>query len=211
MTGPVNTFGHADSSALLAAERLERALRADVDLQSLLDLAQLWIEPMHREEDAVALVAFVLQLFPDHPRAAVLSAYLALHYWMDDDSLRQAEGLLRRVLAQGHEVGAAAFLLDEILRRLGPDIADANIDLLRQSVAAEPSWSINHVRLARALAARGDTRGAIAELNTAIDNRIESHTPLGPLLNSYHEVFTGQLNLPDSWIEQRDRLAAGLS
>jgi hypothetical protein len=201
--------GHADRATQQVAGRLADTLRANLDVPVLLDLAQLWIEPMHREEDAATLVGYVLLVQPGQPRAAVFSAYLALHYWMDDEHLRAAAALLREVLAAGHEVGAAALLLDEILRQLGPDAADANIDLLRQSVAAEPTWSVNRVRLSRALAARGDTPGALAELDAAIATMIDPDTPMEPLVHSYHSIFTGRTDLRHRLIAQRATLAAG--
>ncbi|WP_433298173.1 tetratricopeptide repeat protein [Actinoplanes sp. CA-030573] len=192
MTDP---YGHADAAALEAAARRE---------MSLLELAQLWIEPMHREDDAAELVETFLRVSPGNPRAVVLSAYLALHYWMDDEHLDAAADGLRDVLDRGAEVGAAAMLLDEILRQRGPDPADATVELLRRSVAAEPSWSLNHVRLARAYAARGDIAAARSEFDAAIANILD--TVPDPVAESFHTLFTGCLNDRSRVVAERARL-----
>ena len=191
MTDP---FGHADPATLAVAARLD---------EGVLDLAQLWIEPMHREDDAVELVEAALRVEPGRPRAVLLSAYLALHYWMDDDHLDAAAAALRDLLARGVETGAAAMLLDEINR--GRD-GGYDLDLLRRSVAAEPGWSLNHVRLSRAYAARGDRAAAAAELDTAIANILDPDERGDPVAHSFDALFTGRVNRRDRLVTERAEL-----
>ena len=188
--------GHADVAGLAAAARREEAV---------LELVQLWIEPLHREDDAAVLVEAFLRIVPGHPRAVVLAAYLALHYWMDDEHLDAAADQLRGVLAGDAETGAAAMLLDEIRRRRG--LGEGDVGLLRRSVGAELSWSLNHVRLGRMYAARGDAAAARTEFDLAVANLFEPDVVLDPVAGSFHSLFTGCLNLRDRVISERTRLA----
>jgi tetratricopeptide (TPR) repeat protein len=186
--------GHADAAAVRAAGQ-----RTD----AVVELAQLWIEPMHREDDAADLLEVLLRISPGHPRAVLLSGYLALHYWTDSEHLDRAAAQLREVLAARAEIGAAALLLDEILRR---DNSTPDLDLLHRSVSAEPSWSLNHVRLARAYTAVGRPAAALAEWDIAIANILEPDTPLDPLTESFHTLFTGCLNTRSRLVAERAAL-----
>jgi hypothetical protein len=117
-----------------------------------------------------------------------------------------AASRLRDVLALSLEVGAAAMLLDEILRQRGPEAPDANIELLLRSVAAEPTWSLNRVRLARAYVARGDIAAARASLDAAIANMIDPDTPADPLTESFDALFTGRRAVRRRVIDERAEL-----
>jgi hypothetical protein len=64
-------------------------LRDQLDTESLLNLAQLSLEPLHDEEDAALLVQYVLRFEPGQPRAGILLAYLALHYWIIDEEVQK--------------------------------------------------------------------------------------------------------------------------
>ena len=187
-------YGHADPATLALADRLA---------EGVLDLIQLWIEPMHREDDAAELVAALLRIEPVPSRAVLLSAYLALHYWMDDEHLDAAAAALAGLLSRDEQVGAAALLLDEITRSRG---GDHDVQLLRRSVAAEPGWSLNHVRLARALAAGGDRAGAATELDLAISNVLDPDPREDPVAHAFDTLFTGRVAIRDRIIAERAKL-----
>jgi hypothetical protein len=197
--------GHADEAALLAASQLEDLLRQQLDLSALVDLAQLSIEPLHREDDAALFVSYALRLHPGHPRASIIYGYLALHYWIADEWLHRADGILQSLVDRGLELGAAPVLLDEVRRQTGSDAPDANIDLLRLSVSAEPTWSINHLRLARALRAQGDHVAARMEFDLAIGNLLEGGHNIDPVSESFHDCFTGCFASRERLIAERDQ------
>lgn len=177
-----------------------------MDTERLLDLAQLSIEPLHREDEAIVLVEFVLRFEPDNPRARILFAYLALHYLIVDEQVRRAEGLLRDLVERRVELGAAASLLDDVRERIAPTGPEGDVELLRLSVEAEPSWSDNHHRLGRALYTRGDPVGAWREYDAAIGNLVDRASPMDPLVVSFHDCFTGCTSTRERLIADRDKL-----
>jgi hypothetical protein len=74
-----------------------------------------------------------------------------------------------------------------------------DVDLLRLSVAAEPTCSESHHRLGRALCALGDRPGALREYDAAIDNVIDRDITLDPVTTSFHDCFTGR-NATREWL-----------
>jgi hypothetical protein len=197
--------GHADFDTVRYVEQLEHLIAERVPVESVLKLAQLSVEPLHREDIALTLVDFVRRFEPGNARACLLHAYLSIHYLIVDEALVSAEVELTDLIARGQEVGAAAVLLDEVRRRMSPaDRDDANIELLQLSVGAEPAWSINHLRLGRALRARGDDRGALAEMEIAI--ACLSGPDSDPAIESFEDCFTGRRASRDRLVAERDRI-----
>jgi hypothetical protein len=124
--------------------------------------------------------------------------------------VQKAEALLQGLVDRGQQLGAATLLLDEVRRRLRPPFTEVDVELLRLSVAAEPTWSDNHHRhrLGWALYTLGDRAGALREYDAAINNIIDRDITLDPVTTSFHDCFTG-CNATREWLlADRDKLLA---
>jgi hypothetical protein len=197
--------GHAGVEILRWIEALRENIAEQLPTQHLLDLALLSIEPLHEEDRALELVDLVLGFRPQSARAHLLRAYLDLNYLIVDEALADAESRLSKLVDAGEEVGAAAVLLDEVRRRVNPEAGDdSNIDLLMLSTTVEPDWSINHLRMARGLRARGDRVGARHELDLAIAHL--SDPGADPVMESFEDCFTGRRASRERLIAERDRM-----
>jgi len=196
---------NSEASALRHVEQLRLAVRGILEVGPILEMAQLSIEPFHREDQALTLAQFACILEPDQPRGLLLQAYLGAHYLITDEAASAAQAILRDLINRQCEVGAAAVLLDELLRRRNPESRyDANIELLYLSLDAEPDWSINHLRLGRALLARGESEDARAHIDHAIVNLID---PLpDPVAESFEDCFTGRRASRERLILERSRI-----
>jgi hypothetical protein len=167
-------MGHTtESDRVLLAELEQRLLEKVATSEDILILALLYIEPAHDEKRAAVLLGSLLRTPPYHNVAAIWLAYLALHAFMDDDSLRRSVELLQEVVtAPDNEYRAAAhLLLAEIAQELGKDI-DLRVDHIRASVAEAPRWVSNHHLLAELLSVQGSSGEAVAELRIAVENVI---------------------------------------
>jgi hypothetical protein len=196
--------GHADGASLRQVEALRMSIASQLPIHDLLDLAMLSIEPLHQEDTALEIVNLVLEFHPYLARANLLRAYLDMHYLILDEALADAESRLSVLVNSGEEVGAAAVLLDEVKRRGDPTSPDdCNHDLLLLSTTVEPDWSINHLRLARALVARGDRSGALHEFDLAISHLADPGED--PIKESFEDCFTGRRASRQRLIAERDR------
>ena len=104
--------GHATNEELKLIEQLEAVADPEKSqLEDLLELGQLYIEPCHREEEGITLFETVLRRDPHNACAKFWLAHCYRHYRMDPDSLQRAAVLLRSVSNTDTKYAAAADML----------------------------------------------------------------------------------------------------
>lgn len=164
--------GHATEAELERVENLERLL-AEHGLggDDLLELALMYVEPLHEEDSAIRLLKEVAQGNSDDWVARVWLAHLYLHHRMDKDALRAGQQLLSPLTHQQGGPAAAAFLL---LSQIGRDLdeldARGQAALLERSVNQAPDWVLNHYLLADCYRQLGMSDAALRELSVAEAN-----------------------------------------
>lgn len=186
--------GHASAEELELVRRLESTVDPVAGpVDDLLELAQLYIEPCHREADAIRLLEAALRRDPDDARARFWLAYCCLHYLMDPDALRRAAALLGPVIEKDPQrAGAALMLLAEILEEQGALPLDRRIALLEASVRSEPEWVHNRQSLAWAYKEAGRLSDALAQIRAALTN-IASPDPAWTVTRrNFEESITGR-------------------
>ncbi len=184
-------------------KKLVSDLVSRVDIRSLLAIALLE-SPVGREEDlAITCTELVLKLDPGNSRAAILSGYQALNYWLDDTHVNQSIRLLERLLEEGKkEIGAAAILLDRLREwRSKRNSYVVDIELMRRSIESEPGWATNHFLLGIALLKQGAGPAAEIEFDTALGNLIDQAEDLSPEQEAFEICFTGRLGVRESLSE----------
>jgi tetratricopeptide (TPR) repeat protein len=198
--------GHTTPEVREAIIKLEDRVRSTVDMGDLLDLAQLYFEPAHRDDQAAAICELVLALDPGNSRAQVGVAYAAIHNEMTEAALRQAVDLLEEACDDPNAAGVANMLLAEALEDLGELTAERKTRLLELSVAAEPGWVANRRRLARTYAQLGRCEEAKQEMSMALRNLVPEDAYLSPLEESFHTCFTGRTESSAELTRERDQL-----
>lgn len=194
--------GHASPEELEFVSSLAAAVAAEVPVERILDLVVVLNEPAHAEPTALKLCDFVLALQPTNARAAVWYAYLAIHHLMHSEALEGAVALLlESACRDASTAGAAYMLLDEALTDLGRDVLSERIERLEASIRAEPSWSENHRRLARAYHEAGRREEAERHLEAAIANLLDER-PADLVDASTHECLTGRLTVRSYFDEE---------
>lgn len=184
--------GHAAPEELREIETREAELDpATSPVADLLELGLLYLEPAHREEDAIRLFESILARDPDHGPARLWLAYSLLHYAMDQPSLARAQDLLTPLLDAGTYGGAAHMLLAEVRDEQGADVGE-RIRLLEASVAQEPDWVSNRHDLAWAYSAAGRHDAAAEQLEQALE-AIRAEDPSWTAAErSYDQSITGR-------------------
>lgn len=161
--------GHAGPDELREIEAREARLDpATSPVGDLLQLGLLYLEPAHREDEAIELFETVVARTPEHAPARLWLAYSLLHFVMDAPALARAEEVLTPLLDSDSNEGAAYMLLAEVRDEQGADIAE-RIRLLETSVAREPDWVANRHDLAWAYSAAGRHDEAAAQLRKALE------------------------------------------
>jgi tetratricopeptide (TPR) repeat protein len=188
--------GHASAEELELIKRLE----AGIDLKEsstkdLLELGQLYIEPSHREAEAIQLFETVLQRDPYNASAKFWLAYCCVHYLMDEDALQRATDLLESVIERGdgeEYTSAAYMLLAEVLEE-GDLSTERKIQLLEASVGYEPDWVYNHQSLAWAYMEAGKPSDALEQINQALSN-VKSPDPEWSVTKwNFEETISGRI------------------
>jgi thioredoxin-like negative regulator of GroEL len=163
-------YGHASPEE----ERLIKHLENTVDftnspLQDLLELGLRYIEPCHREQDAIKVFRAILKRDPTHSTAKSWLAYCYIEFLMDRVSLQRAEELLMSIIESGERsAGHAYMLLAEALE--GDPSIPRKLQLLERSIELEPKWVYNRMMLASVYKKVGRVKEAIAQLSTALQN-----------------------------------------
>lgn len=184
--------GHATSSELQEIQRLEANL--DLSLNSvddLMQLALLYMEPAHREEEAIQLLEAVISRDPLIGEARIWLAYVLLHYKMDSVSLSRAIEVLTPLLEDPTFDGPASMMVAEVLEEQGADLGD-RIQFLEMSVAKEPSWVNNRQDLAWAYSASGRSEDARRQLELALGSVRRANPAWGVHRRNFEESITGR-------------------
>jgi tetratricopeptide (TPR) repeat protein len=186
--------GHATA----AEEAMVRALESRLDPAtsspaSLLELALLYQEPCHEEDEAIELLEAILERDSNYSLAKIWLAYLHRHYSLDPASFKKARQLLQSVPDSDRALRAAALLL---LAEIGQGLEDLSapelISLLQASVALAPTWVANRNLLGWYLAEIGERDEAAAQIRAALGNIIPLD-PAWPLAEREFEVsITGR-------------------
>jgi len=185
-------YAHASANEHTEIERLRRVAEARGSRRAKLDLAQVLLEPAHREDEAFAIYESLLAENPNDADAAIGASYVHIHTFMAKANLRMAVDLLSRVLDQEAAAGRAEMLLAEVLGDLGELDSERNIALLQRSVARAPSWSRNHLLLAVAYRDAGMMPEARLHIGLAIQNRLAVGRPLTLVETSFEDCYTGR-------------------
>jgi len=188
------TSGHATPEELERVSRLEATLDlATSPVGELLALGLLYLEPFHREDDAMHVFEALLAREPDHGLAKLWLAYAYLHHVMDDAALARAAEVLESLLDGDSEVAAAArMLLTEVLEERGSPRLDERIRLLEESVEREPGWVYNRQSLAWAYRDAGRHADALDQIDDAVRNATGIHPDASVALRAFEESITGR-------------------
>ena len=189
----------------------DRELLGDIDLDKWADFSL--IQAVGEDSllaDACATV--VLSFEPNHPIAALSSAYVV---WagLYLERIDQAIASMQRLAKLGLHLGAATYMLDQLHDRREdfgndfPSLETHDRASLALSIAAEPTWVNNHLALAEAYRQAGLTELSRSEEDTAARNCLgqDAAVGLGRQEIAYHEAFTGLLTDPAEIFEERDR------
>jgi len=186
--------GHATDEDM----KIVRQLESKIDLESspladLLELGQLYIEPCHREEEAMRIFEAVLARDPNNADAKFWLAYCCLHYLMVPAAIRRAAILLESVIQTNPErAGAAYLLLAEVLDEEGNLTVDRKIELLEKSVALEPTWVHNRESLAWAYMEAARFADALEQISKALTNVVTPNPEWSITTRNFEESITGR-------------------
>lgn len=204
--------GHATPEELKKVARLEALLdRATSPLRDLIELAQLYLEPCHREADAISLLEQVLARDPNHAGGKFWLAYCYVRFRMDEASVRRAVRLLETIDENVPPyAGAARMLLAEALEDVGALTLEKDIQLLEESVALEPAWPRNRRHLALAYERVGRLGEAESQIREALARIGELDERLSSAQHHFEEAITGRAStyLRKSLHEDLERLIA---
>ena len=186
--------GHESKEEAELIGRLEANLDLNQSpIEDLLELGQLYIEPAHREDEAIRLFEAVLRRDPDNAAARFWLANIYLRYLMDQEALKRAVELLGPVLEDGSSyTGAAFMLLAEILEEPGDLPLERKIQLLEASAELEPEWVYNRQSLAWAYSEAGRFAEALAQLQRARANVIPPDPNWTLTRRNFEESVTGR-------------------
>ncbi len=187
------TRGHGNATATEAAEidRLEADLRLAMPSDAMLDLAQVYFEPVHAYEDAIAMCDTVLACDPGNARAKLWRAYGAIYAWPSDEELRRARILLDAITESEYAGGAWLLLAGLIAHEKRTDVV---VDCYQRSIEAEPGWVRNRYLLAAHLVTTGQEDQAREQLSVAIGNLIDEPGDLSVVEKALHGTLTGKLD-----------------
>jgi tetratricopeptide (TPR) repeat protein len=186
-------YGHASDEQQLVIDALEEQVAKSGNIDDLLRLAQVYIEPAHEEHRSIALLERVLESDPENATAKIWLAYCCIHVLMEEKALLRAVRLLESVIeSKSQSAGAAYMLLAEAFGDRGDLSLSRKIELLEASTNAEPDWVFNHIRLGRAYREAKRTGEALAEFEVALRNLIESEDDSDLATEVFQSEITGR-------------------
>lgn len=203
--------GHASSELVGVVERLEALSAAGtISLQELVLLGQLYVEPCHEEDKAVAIFEKVLEGQPDHELAGIWLAYCALHHLMDEESLRRAELLILAISSSSSSTARSRAAAYQLLASLRGELEELSlpqeIALYEESIALEQSWVYNRYFLAEAFDKAERKEDARSMMSSAIANARKAEArDFGVFDEPFETCITGRTGASMSFLEGRLR------
>jgi hypothetical protein len=191
--------GHATAAEQAEIERMERDLATAWDPQLALDLAQLYIDPFHEEEGAIAVLHRVLAGDGDNPRALYWLTYA--HRWgvPTDEALAEAARLVPGLRSAPPPWDAAGVMLEVAV--LEAQMFDADMDapidvqrlipLCERSVHLAPGWVQNRQILSAYYEMGGRRHDAAIQLRQALANLDAFSADLSLVDEYFHLNVTG--------------------
>jgi hypothetical protein len=210
-------------------------LQATTDLQSspiekLLVLAQLQIEPLHQEAEAIRILHEILAREKCNSWAIYWLAYCHLHYLIDTEAIQQAKnyvesyfrectypnGALYMILAEIHDDLNSSWRVETVSNDDLPStsILLTEVDLLHKSILLESNWVNNRFSLAWAYERLDRIPEAIAQLQIARDNVIMADSAWDITRYYFEILVTGRISdnietrITD-WLEQLSKKLEG--
>lgn len=164
--------GHASPADRAHVQALERqAGSGGLTEDEELELALLYVEPLHEEDKAIARLEDLVSKGASGWQARIWLAYLYLHHRMDRSSLLAGREILSPlVTVPGEPAAAALLLLSSISRDLGELDTPGEAALLERSVQQAPTWALNRFLLAGCYRQLGQKEDALRELQQAEAN-----------------------------------------
>jgi hypothetical protein len=216
----MNFYGHATPDEKQHVQELEARVNAETSpLDQILELALNYIEPCHREDQAVSLLQEILKREPEHSAAKIWISYCCRWALMSPEWQHYAQGLLQEVVAREPNpelIAGAYYMMAQLESELAfpkwnaPEVVARQIELLQASIKHAPHWFYNHFMLAWLLKDSGRLAEAIEEMQTGIDNIIEPD-PHWDAPTLYFEAYiTWRLAKPDSFQRDLDKIKAEL-
>ncbi|MCI0337070.1 MAG: hypothetical protein L0226_05810 [Acidobacteria bacterium] len=186
--------GHASKDEMKIVEQLESAIDLKTSpIDDLLELGQLYIEPCHREAEAILIFETILMRNPHNNAAKFWLAYCCLHYLMDPKALQRAVSLLEtNINANDDYAGASYAMLAEIFEEQNSSSHEKKIQMLEASVIKEPSWVYNRQSLAWAYIEVGRFADAFEQIQIALTNVQEPDPGWNITKRNFEESITGR-------------------
>lgn len=183
--------GHETFSEKKRVEQLEATFDLDKSsIEDLLDLGLLYIEPCHRESDAIRLYETILKRDPKNSAAKFWLAYCCIWYLMDKDALKRAITLLENIIDTDKNFSGAAFILiAEAMGDLYNLPMEEKIKFLEASIKYEPNWVYNHLYLAWAYKAAKRDHDALNQAELALEN----FKKYGANFTNDHSIFENEI------------------
>ena len=190
----IPVYGHASEDEIKYIRDVERRVAKEPDIETLLELGVLYIEPAHREAEAVELFEAILESDPSNGRAQFWLAFCCIHYLMDEPALHRAIALTQRLDNDPELGGAAAMLRAEASQDAGKITKPEKVRLLETSVGRSPNWVSNRERLAWAYEQVGKFREALEHVRTALSNleKFELSKKISVESRIFEELITGR-------------------
>lgn len=207
-------YGHAGEEEIEYIRDVERRTATEPSPETMLELGVLYIEPAHREAEAIELFESVLKMDPSNSRAQLWLAYCCIHYLMDKIALQRAIAITQRLEGDRELGGAAAMLWAEALEDAGELVKSEKVRLLEMSVRRSPDWVNNRERLAWAYEESGRFEEALEHVRKALANLETFSAPrrVSTESRTFEELITGrgQLDLQEELIKHAFELEARL-
>ena len=184
--------GHASHEQLADIEARAAAVdMATTSATDLIDLALLYLEPAHREAEAIDLLEALLRREPGNAEARIWLSYALLHFRFDEANLTHAAELLAPLLDDPTYAAAAHLLLAEVQDEQGGDLTQ-RITLLERSVALAPDWVSNRQDLAWTYSEAGRHADAAAQLKEALTATRTADPSWTIQQREFEETITGR-------------------
>jgi tetratricopeptide (TPR) repeat protein len=185
---------HITSEDSAMIDRLESVDPEAGPIEELLRLGQLYLEPAHRESDAVRLFESLLVRDPSNAWAKFWLAYCLIKYVMDADAVGRGRDVLGSAIDATDDAAAAASLA-LLAESLGDDedsLGD-RIRLLERSVRRRPDWVHNRQSLGWEYERAGRLAEALDQLLRARRNIVQPDPRWDSVTRNFEESVSGRI------------------